>query len=75
MCGNQQNVKVLTERIPHRLDTVRNFSEPEALYVLSEALAGFQDLHAKAGVFDITEKMVGFNRDGQVRVWLNENFA
>lgn len=27
------------------------------------------------GSFDVTEGMVGFNRDNQVKVWLNENFA
>jgi len=35
MCGNQKNVKVLTERIPTNLSSVRTLSFPESLYVIS----------------------------------------
>ena len=27
------------------------------------------------GLFEITEDMVGVNTDGEVKVWLNENFG
>jgi hypothetical protein len=47
----------------------------EALYLLSEAFRGYDDLYSKVGEFEVTDRMVGLNPQGQVRVWLNENFA
>lgn len=35
LCGNQQNVKVMTERIPWRLDDIKNLTHSESLYILS----------------------------------------
>lgn len=71
MCGNQQNVKVLTERIPKTLNEINSFSFPESLCVLRKSLRGFQDLYERAGAFEITDKMIGINNNGQPKVWLN----
>lgn len=39
--------------------------------MLSESLQGFEDLHQKAGEFEVTEKMIGVNLNDEVKVWLN----
>lgn len=75
MCGNEQTLKVLTERIPKRWSELPQLTFPETLYGLNESLKGFEDLHNKAGVFDIGSNMIGVNNNGEVKVWLNENFA
>jgi hypothetical protein len=43
--------------------------------VLSEALIGFYELYRRLGAFAIDETLIGFNKDGQVRVWHSPNFA
>jgi hypothetical protein len=43
--------------------------------VLSEALLGFHELYCHLGAFAIDDTLIGFNKDGQVRVWHNSNFA
>lgn len=75
LCGNEQTYKVVTERIPRRLSDLPVVPQREALYLLSEALRGYDDLYSKVGEFEVTDRMVGLNPQGQVRVWLNENFA
>ena len=32
-------------------------------------------MHEKVGVFDVTPNMIGVNNQGEVKSWLNENFA
>jgi hypothetical protein len=36
---------------------------------------GFYYLYVKNGSFPITEKMIGINNQGRLKVWMNENFA
>lgn len=66
---------VHSEHIPYRLSDTANLSYGQALYVLSEALAGFQELHYRFGPFQITDDHIGFNEIGQAKVWHNPNFA
>jgi hypothetical protein len=75
MCGNQQVVKVLTERIPKRLSQIKKMAYPECLCLLIESLRGFEDLFLRAGSFELTDKMIGINSRGEPKVWLNENYA
>lgn len=41
MCGNEQTVKVLTERIPKRWSELPQLTFPETLYALGESLKGY----------------------------------
>ena len=45
------------------------------MYVLIECLIGFRKLFKEAGIFLISRNMIGLNCQGEIRVWLNENFA
>lgn len=74
-CSNYKNIEVFTEYIPHRLADVRTLTHDQGLYVLSEALLGFHELYRRLGAFAIDETLIGFNKDGQVRVWHSPNFA
>jgi len=43
----------------------------KTLYLLKEALIGFERLFDRFGSFMVTPKMVGINRQHQCKVWLN----
>jgi hypothetical protein len=74
-CSNYKNILVFTEYIPYRLIDTRNLSHEQGLYVLSESLLGFHELFSHLGAFPVDHTLIGFNKDGQVRVWLTANFA
>lgn len=60
-CSAAKDIIVHSEYIPHRLSDVKNLNHGQALYVLSEALAGFHELHHRFGPFQITDDHIGFN--------------
>jgi len=64
----------VTERIPHRLAGAPQLTYPESLYVLDRALEGFETAYEKAGPMRVNDRMIGFNNQGQAKVWVNENF-
>jgi hypothetical protein len=43
----------------------------QALYVLSEAIRGFDDCFGRIGQFEISSRMIALNSRGMVKVWLN----
>jgi len=57
------------------LTTCPQLSFDETLYVLDRALEGYNFLYHSIGPFDINSNMLGFTTEGEVRVWLNENFG
>ena len=75
MCKAEPSIEVFTEYIPYRLSDTRNLNNGQALYVLSEALAGFHELYYRFGPFTITDDHIGFNDQGDAKVWLSPNFA
>jgi hypothetical protein len=74
-CSNHKNVTVFTEYIPFRLIDCRNLTHEQGLYVLSESLLGFHELFSRLGPFRVEDTMIGFNKDGLVKVWHNPDFA
>lgn len=75
LCGKQKHVEVLTERIPTLLADSRQLSFEESNIVLFNALRGYSKLNDKFGPIDVTDQMIGFNHDGNTKVWINENFG
>ena len=75
LCGKQKNVEVLTERIPTVLADSRQLSFEEANVTLYNALKGYSKLNDKFGPIEVTDQMIGYNNDGNTRVWINENFG
>jgi hypothetical protein len=43
--------------------------------VLQQALIGYRTIYNFEGAFVVNDDMIGFNSNGQVKVWLNNNFA
>lgn len=74
-CSNNKNIEVYTEYIPFRLAETRSLSHEQGLYVLSESLIGFFELYKKLGAFPVDDSLIGFNKDGETRVWHSPNFA
>lgn len=66
---------VLTERIPLLLSGITRLNKQESLVVLYNALRGFNDISRIIVPAGITDGMIGFTRDGQTKVWINENFG
>ena len=75
LCGKQNNVDILTERIPILLGESRQLSFEESNIVLYNAIKGYSRLSDKFGPLEVTDKMIGFNTQGQTKVWINERFG
>ena len=75
ICQGDDYLRVRTERIPKRLSDLSNISPEDALYIIQEALIGYRTIYTFQGPILINDDMIGFNEYGQVRVWLNNNFA
>lgn len=69
------HMAVITERIPHRLAGAPQLTYPESLYVLDRALEGYETAYHKVGPFRVNDQMIGFNNQGEAKVWVNEDFA
>ena len=68
-------MNVITEHIPHRLSHAPQLTYPESLYVLDRSLEGYENAYNKCGPFLVNDNMIGFNKQGEAKVWVNENFA
>lgn len=58
-----------------RLGDVAKLCYPDNLYVLISALNGFNNIVEKKGWFNVKEKMIGVNAEGEVNVWLNPDLS
>jgi hypothetical protein len=66
---------VATERIPHRLVNCPQLTYPETLYTLDRSLEGYDVAYQRCGPMRVNDRMIGFNNQGECKVWVNENFA
>ena len=74
-CGSQDHALVLTERIPHILNSFSRLNKQDSLVVLYNALRGYNDISKIIVPHSITDKMIAFTKEGQTKVWINENFG
>lgn len=75
LCGVNNTMKVITERIIKRWGELPQLTFSEILYALREALDGYSALFKEVGAFEVNHNMLGLNNQGDLHVWLNENFA
>lgn len=75
LTDNYKHLAVITERIPHRLANAPQLTYPESLYTLDRALEGYEVAYQKCGPFRVNDRMIGFNNQGEAKVWVNEQFA
>ena len=53
------------------LATSPQLTYPESLYVLDQSLTGFEAAYEKCGPMRVNDHMIGFNNQGQCKVWVN----
>jgi hypothetical protein len=64
LCSGMDFINVKTERIPYRLNEIRNLSLPESLYVLSATLIGYKRIRDLIGPVKIDANMIGVSPNG-----------
>ena len=74
LCGVYQSGSLLLERIPYRLCQFSNIPYSEIVSILHQCLKYFSILHDSYGLFLIRNTMVGFSRDGTLKIWHNTDF-
>jgi hypothetical protein len=68
-------VQVAIENFPSNLNTLPKLHLHQILYLMKEALVGFERLFDRFGLFDITNRMILINKNSKCRVWMNENIT
>jgi hypothetical protein len=63
------------DRTPLRLFEIDDISLEEGLYILYASAQGLEKLYDKFGFFEVETDLVGFTREGEVKVWVNKNFS
>jgi hypothetical protein len=58
-----------------RLTELKNLSAFEGLTFVKRALKGFQQIFKSQGVLHVKDTMIGVNKVGNVKIWMNSNFA
>ena len=66
---------VLVQAIKCRLSDLKRMSEGEALYALNQILRGLHLLSEFYPNIRINERMIFINMEGNIKVWLNENYV
>lgn len=74
-CTAGNDYEVVTERIPTRLYDLNNLSASEGLNIVHKSLKGFQQIYKSQGVMLVKDSMIGLNKQNNVKVWMNSNFA
>jgi len=72
---SRNEMRVITEHIPHRLTNIFYLTYTECLYVCQESLRGCEYLCDHAGPFDVNSDMIGFTENGEAKVWFNDNYG
>ena len=75
LCSTTYYVRLYTERIPMRLVEIQDIPFPDNMYVMMAALDGFSKMAARVGAFEVHENMVGINKQGEVKIWLNDDLS
>ena len=74
MCDGIDQFYVISERV-YRLGEIPSFSKPEAFLVIMQTIIAFEKLAEKYDLFSPNIMRLGVNQQGQVRLWVNENYA
>lgn len=71
-CGVEQQIELLVEHIPKKLQDVGILTQAEGLTALASALKGFRLIENEYGMVQPSEDLIGFNSQGQTKVWLSK---
>lgn len=68
-------MRVITEHLEPRLDNIQLLEHEEVIKILVAAVSAFKVLTNKFGFFRVSPRMIGFTKEGEVKVWINSNFS
>lgn len=75
-CSNEKiQIDVFTERISYRLSELPQLTFPEGLQFLRQTATAFEVAYQKVGGLHINPELIGINDKGEIRAWVNENWA
>lgn len=66
---------VITERVHYRLDSLPGLNSQELLYIYHEALCGYEQISKYGRLCYPNSNKIGVKENGEVKVWVNENWA
>lgn len=69
------SLQLAIEHFPCSLALLPRLPLFQLLYLLKEALVGFERLYDRFGGFDISDRMVLLSKSGRCRVWFNEDLS
>ena len=75
LCSSGMVGTVYIEHISLRLSDIDELPLADGLYVMLEALEGYNYLYQHAGYFRIEEEQIGLDRTGRVKVWVNSDYS
>lgn len=75
MCSSFFQGFLYTERIPLRMNEIKDLPFPDTLHLVNACLRGFRELYLKTGGFEVNDHMIGINSDAKVKVWMSEDFG
>ena len=75
ICSTFHSAAIYLERIPIRLFEIMDMPLSEGLYMLEVALEGYEKMFEKTGYFEVSPDMIGINRQGKVKIWINKNLS
>lgn len=75
ICSTFYQGHMFTERIPLRLNEIKDIPFPDSLHLVNASLLGFRELFDKIGSFSVTDHLIGVNSEAKVKVWVNSDFG
>lgn len=74
-CGASYMLDVYIEHCRSRLSDYEDIPYPDYLYCSLAMLDGYKKLYSKIKRFHVSESQVMIDEEGEIRVWLNEDFC
>ncbi len=63
------------KKVEVRLKEINDIPVDDSIYLFYACLKGFCALYEKIGAFQVEEDMIFIDRNGLVRVWMNNNLS
>lgn len=74
-CNDSVRLSVYSERIQYRLSELPQLTFPESLQFLKQTLNSYDVIYNRMGPLHINPELIGVNSQGEIKVWVNENWA
>ena len=75
ICSTFYQGHIFNERIPLRLNEIKDIPFPDSLHLVNASFLGFKELFDKVGSFSVNDHLIGINSEAKVKVWVNSDFG